>query len=44
MPGPNCGPEFRRKVVEEHEGGKSVAAVCCDCHVGEAAFRRPGRQ
>ena len=41
MPRPNYSPEFKRKVVEEHlKGGKSVAAVCREYHVGEAAFRR----
>lgn len=38
---PNYSPEFKRKVVEEHlKGGKSVAAVCREYHVGEVAFRR----
>ena len=41
MPKPNYSPEFKRKVVEEHlKGGKSVAAVCREYHVGEVAFRR----
>ena len=41
MSKPNCSPEFKRKPVEEHlKGGKSVAAICREYHVGEVAFRR----
>ena len=41
MPKPNYSPESKRKVVEEHlKGGKTVAAVCREYHVGEVAFRR----
>jgi transposase len=41
MSKPNYSPEFKRKVVEEHlKGGKTVAAVCREYHVGEVAFRR----
>jgi transposase-like protein len=41
MPKPTYSPEFKRKVVEEHfKGGKSVAAICREYHVGEVAFRR----
>jgi len=41
MSKPSYSPEFKRKVVEEHlKGGKSVAAICREYHVGEVAFRR----
>jgi transposase-like protein len=41
MSKPIYSPEFKRKVVEEHlKGGKTVAAVCREYHVGEVAFRR----
>jgi len=34
-------PEFKRKLVEENlKGGKSVATICREYHVGEVAFRR----
>ena len=38
---PIYSPEFKLKVIEEHlKGGKSVATVCREYHVGEVAFRR----
>ena len=41
MSKPNYSPEFKRKLVAEHlKGGKSVAAICREYHVGEVAFRR----
>lgn len=40
MPKPAYSPEFKHTLVEEHlKGGKSVAAVCREYHVGEVAFR-----
>lgn len=41
MPRTQYSPEFKRKLVEEHlKGGKSVAAICREDHVGEVASRR----
>lgn len=41
MSKPSYSPEFKRKLVAEHlKGGKSVAAICREYHVGEVAFRR----
>ena len=40
MSRPSYSPEFKRKLVEEHlKGGKSVAAICREYHVGDVTFR-----